>query len=157
MTTLYKHHVFVFRTDVKHYYESIEHETLLNKLALYLTNKFILNLLTQYMKRNIERSGNFEKINKGISVGCLHSPLIAIFYLVELDKAMASKLVFYRRYMDDIIVLAKIRWQLRKAIKTVNHYFCCLKLKQQPDKTFHVKTIYGERLTLINPDLKLLL
>jgi hypothetical protein len=45
--------------------------------------------------------------------------------------------------MDDIIVLAKTRWQLRKAIKTVNHYFCDLKLKQHPDKTFIGRTRKG--------------
>lgn len=38
--------------------------------------------------------------------------------------------------MDDIIVLAKTRWQLRKAVKTVNQIFNRLKLEQAPNKTF---------------------
>jgi hypothetical protein len=48
---------------------------------------------------------------------------------------MESKNVYYRRYMDDIIVLSPSRWKLRKAIKTVNQHFEQLKLKQHPDKT----------------------
>ena len=48
---------------------------------------------------------------------------------------MEDKSLFYRRYKDDIIVLSQTRWKLRKAIKTVNHHFEKLKLKQHPDKT----------------------
>ncbi|WP_252731868.1 reverse transcriptase domain-containing protein [Paraglaciecola arctica] len=61
--------------------------------------------------------------------------MISSFYLYELDKEMESKHVFYRRYMDDIIVLSSSRWKLRKAIKIVNQHFEKLQLKQHPDKT----------------------
>jgi RNA-directed DNA polymerase len=42
----------------------------------------------------------------------------------------------YRRFMDDVIVLTKTRWHLRKAVKIVNQYFNQLKVAQAPDKTF---------------------
>jgi hypothetical protein len=77
----------------------------------------------------------FTDFTQGISSGCSLSPLISSFYLYELDKAMEDKPVFYRRYMDDVIVLSTSRWKLRKAIKTVNQYFEKLKLKQHHDKT----------------------
>jgi RNA-directed DNA polymerase len=48
---------------------------------------------------------------------------------------MQDKPVYYRRYMDDIIVLSPSRWKLRKAIITVNQHFEKLKLKQHHDKT----------------------
>lgn len=40
-------HRFVLRTDVKQYYASIDHFLLMDKLALYIKDKFILNLLWQ--------------------------------------------------------------------------------------------------------------
>lgn len=126
---------FVFRTDVKSYYESINHEILLDKLAVYINDKIVLNLLAQYLKRSVEFGGLFTDITQGISSGCPLSPVISSFTLYELDKEMAGKPVFYRRYMDDIIVLSPTRWKLRKAIKTVNKHFEKLKLKQHPDKT----------------------
>jgi hypothetical protein len=126
---------FVFRTDVKSYYESINHEILLDNLSVYIKDKIVLNLLTQYLKRSVESGGLFKDIKQGISSGCPLSPLISSFYLYELDKEMEDKHVFYRRYMDDIIVLSPTRWKLRKAIKTVNQHFEKLKLKQHPDKT----------------------
>jgi hypothetical protein len=45
--------------------------------------------------------------------------------------------------MDDIIVLAKTRWHLRKAVKTVNQHFNQLKMAQAPDKTFMGKISKG--------------
>jgi hypothetical protein len=126
---------FVFRTDVKSYYESINHEILLDNLSVYIKDKIVMNLLSQYSKRSVESGGLFKDIKQGIASGCPLSPLISNFYLYELDKEMEDKPVFYRRYMDDIIVLSPTRWKLRKAIKTVNQHFEELKLKQHPDKT----------------------
>jgi retron-type reverse transcriptase len=126
---------FVFRTDVKSYYESINHEILLDKLSVYIKDKMMMNLLSQYLKRSIESGGVFRDITRGISSGCPLSPIISSFYLYELDKEMEGKPVYYRRYMDDIIVLSPSRWKLRKAIKTVNQHFEKRKLKQHPDKT----------------------
>lgn len=48
---------------------------------------------------------------------------------------------FYRRYMDNVIVLAKTRWHLRKAVRTVNQHFNQLKVAQAPDKTFIGKIV----------------
>lgn len=131
-----KTNTFVFRTDVKSYYDSIDHQILIDKLSHYIQDKWVLNLLTQYVKRSIEIGGNFIDVKRGISAGCPLSPLIASFFLYELDRAMEKKVSFYRRYMDDIIVLTKSRWQLRRAILCVNQYFERLGLAQHPDKTF---------------------
>lgn len=125
---------FVFRTDVKSYYESIHHTLLLEKFRQHIDDKLILNLITQYLTRSVEIGSNFKTYSKGISSGCPLSPLVASFYLYELDKAFERKRVFNRRYMDDIIVLTKSRWQLRRAIRYINQHFTLLKLKQHPTK-----------------------
>jgi len=43
---------------------------------------------------------------------------------------------FYRRYMDDVIILAKTRCHLNNAVRTVNQHFNHLKVVQAPDKPF---------------------
>lgn len=45
--------------------------------------------------------------------------------------------------MDDIIVLANTRWQLRRAITTINQHFERCKLKQHPDKTTIGRVVNG--------------
>jgi len=46
-------HQFVFRTDVKRYYASIDHAILMAQLEHHITDRRVLALLSQYMKRTI--------------------------------------------------------------------------------------------------------
>jgi RNA-directed DNA polymerase len=98
----------------------------------------------QFVKRTVERGGTFKSITCGISRGCPLSLVIAAYYLKGLDEQMTGDTrYFYRRFMDDIIVLAKTRWHLRKAVRTVNQHFNQLKVEQAPDKTFIGKISKG--------------
>ena len=125
------------KTDVKHYYESINHTILLQQLDKDIADSFIWRLLVQFVKRTVERGGTFKSITCGISRGCSLSPIVAAYYLKSLDKQMeGDPRYFYRRYMDDVIVLAKTHWHLHKAVRTVNQHFNQLKVEQAPDKTF---------------------
>jgi RNA-directed DNA polymerase len=137
-------YTYVMKTDVKGYYESIDHTILLKQLDKDITDPFIWRLLVQFVKRSVERGGTFKSITCGISRGCSLSPVIAAYYLTSLDKQMEGDTrYFYRRFMDDVIVLAKTRWHLRKAVKTVNQHFNQLKMAQAPDKTFMGKISKG--------------
>lgn len=127
---------FVLRTDVKGYYASIDHFLLMDQLAEYIKDKFILNLLWQYLHRVVEGDGLYREIQKGISRGCPLSPLIGAFFLFRLDAKFRQAGLFYVRYMDDILILTSTRWKLRRAVKTLNETFTALKLKKHPDKTF---------------------
>jgi RNA-directed DNA polymerase len=130
-------YTYVMKTDVKRYYESIDHTILLRQLDKDVTDPFIWRLLVQFVKRSVERGGTFKSITCGISRGCPLSPVIAAYYLKSLDEQMeGDPRYFYRRYMDDVIVLAKTRWHLRKAVRTTNQHFHQLKVEQAPDKTF---------------------
>jgi RNA-directed DNA polymerase len=137
-------YTYVMKTDVKGYYESIDHTILLKQLDKDIANPFIWRLLVQFVKRTVERGGTFKSITCGISRGCPLSPIIAAYYLKGLDEQMeGDPRYFYRRYMDDVIILAKSRWHLRKAISTVNQHFHQLKVEQAPDKTFIGKISKG--------------
>jgi hypothetical protein len=127
---------FVLGTDVKAYYASIDHFILLDRLAEYVKDRRVLNLLRQYLRRTAERAGEFWDYGKGISLGCPLSPLIGAFFLKRLDERMERSGLFYVRFMDDILVLAPTRWRLRKAVKAVNEVLGSLGLLKHPDKTF---------------------
>jgi hypothetical protein len=127
---------FVLRTDVKSYYASIDHLLLLDQLAVHIKDRRVLNLMGQYLRRTSERGGSFWDHEKGISLGCPPSPLIGGFFLNALDAAAAALPLFYVRFMDDILILAPTRWQLRRAVKVVNQILGTLSLEKHPDKTF---------------------
>ncbi len=127
---------FVLRTDVKSYYASIGHVALMDRLARFIPDRRVLNLLGQYLKRTSERGGQFFEHERGISLGCPLSPLMGAFFLAELDERMERSGMFYVRFMDDILVLAPTRWTLRRAVKAVNEVLGGLCLEKHPDKTF---------------------
>ncbi len=127
---------FVLRTDVKSYYASIDHLSLIDQLAEYVKDRRVLSLLGQYLRRTSERDGVFRDYEQGISLGCPLSPLIGASFLHELDQRMERGGLFYVRFMDDILVLAPTRWTLRRAVKAVNEVLGGLCLEKHPDKTF---------------------
>ena len=127
---------FVLRTDVKGYYASIDHFLLMEQLAEHIKDKFILNLLWQYLHRMVEHGGLYREIQQGISRGCPLSPLIGAFFLSRLDVRFLKDGLFYVRYMDDVLILAPTRWKLRRAVKMLNETLTALKLEKHPDKTF---------------------
>ena len=59
------------------------------------------------------------------------------YTIFERVQPAAAKLrLSYIRFMDDILILAPTRWQLRGAVKVVNQALGALRLEKHPDKTF---------------------
>jgi len=127
---------FVFRTDVKSYYASIDHDILLGLLEHVVADKRVLDLIRQYVRRTIYDGGLYEDVERGISLGCPLSPLMGAFYLKLLDERMEKTGLAYARFMDDWVILAPTRWKLRAAIRLVNDTLAELHVVQHPDKTF---------------------
>ncbi len=126
---------FVFRTDVKKYYASIDHGILLALVRQFVDDSALLRLIRLYLKRFVSDGGEYVDVMQGISLGCPLSPLMGALYLKPLDDRMAELGCFYIRFMDDWVVLTPTRWKLRRAIKAVNEVMGSLKVEQHPDKT----------------------
>ena len=120
---------------MKSSYASIDHVMLLDQLAVHIKDRGVLNLLGQHLRRTSERGGAFWDYEKGISLRCPLSPMTGAFFLNALDAAAAKLRLFYVRFMDDILILAPTRWQLRGAVKAVNQMLGALRLEKHPDKT----------------------
>jgi hypothetical protein len=105
-------HQFVFRTDVKGYYASINHHFLMEIVGRYVKDEYVLALLWGYLRRYVSDGGKFIDVTQGISLGCPLSPLMGALFLKPLDDRMAELGCFYVRFMDDWVVLAPTRWWL---------------------------------------------
>lgn len=136
-------HTFVFRTDVKGYYASINHELLFEQVRRLVPDRRVLNLVWQYMERWIRNGGNYTAVHCGIALGCPLSPLMGALYLKPLDDKMAALGCCYVRYMDDWVVMSPKRWKLREAIRAVNEVMDALRVEQHPDKTFIGRISHG--------------
>ena len=128
-------YTFVFRTDVKSYYDSIDHHILIAQLGEFVKDVRIIGFVWKYLNRLVEYNGIFREVKQGIPMGSSLSPLLGAFYLRGLDMRLAVPGVFYARYMDDILIMTKSRWRLRHAIKILNEEFGLLGLTKHPQKT----------------------
>jgi RNA-directed DNA polymerase len=144
-STVIKDYHYVCKTDVKHFYETIDQGLLIDQLYAQVTNKALRRYCYQVICRTVEVGGNYRTITTGISRGCPISPLLGALYLKSLDDAFTNHKSdwFYIRYMDDILILSQTRWQNRKAVKLLNAIFNKLKVTQHPDKTFIGKLSKG--------------
>ena len=127
---------FVFRTDVRSYYDSIRHDVLFSQLKQHIDEPRLLDLLWQYLHRTVYDDGRYEDVEQGISLGCPLSPLMGALFLDVLDRRMEATGLCYVRFMDDWVILAPTRWKLRKAVRIVNQTLAELRVQQHPDKTF---------------------
>ena len=76
------------------------------------------------------------------------SPFLGAVYLSPLDLAMEKlclkKKIYYIRYVDDLVILAKNRWDLKRALKILYSVLSELKLKvHTEEKRFIGRTDKG--------------
>ncbi len=126
---------FVARFDIAAYYDSMQHETIMGLLDTAGVDETLRSLVQQYLALpDLNHTG------RGMVAGGSLSPLLGALYLLPLDNAMhchvVSKRSHYVRYMDDIIILAKTRWHLRAAIRSLNEAIASVGLCLHQEKRF---------------------
>ncbi|EKN5104369.1 reverse transcriptase domain-containing protein [Yersinia enterocolitica] len=127
---------WVCRTDIRGYYRNINKQTLLDQLQQHVRNPVLRDLVHQYIHYTVEDGGTFYTPEKGISRGCPLSPLMGALHLYDIDEHFSQQQgIYYARYMDDIIILAKTRWQLRKHTKRLMQWFSEYGFEAHSDKT----------------------
>lgn len=98
---------FILVADVSDYTGHIRQDILLKKIEKIGFDKKTLALINLFIDNTALREGKLVKPEHGLVLG---TPLIALFYniyLDDFDKFCGSKVDFYRRVGDDLIVLDK--------------------------------------------------
>ncbi len=138
---------YVFKTDVYSYYASIDHTKLLDQLDARLKPilpAFKVNNLTlsiyHYLKRTIMGAGGSHSPDIGLPKGGCLSPYLGAVYLHRLDTLMQKWMqrgdVYYARFMDDLILVAKKRSVFRRAKQSMLNELALLNLSLRYEKTY---------------------
>ncbi|MBI2109722.1 hypothetical protein HYT58_00945 [Candidatus Woesearchaeota archaeon] len=93
---------YALKADIKHYFDTVDHEILINILRKKIKDEDIIRL-TQQILNNFKT----ETQGKGMPLGNMTSQFFANVYLNELDYFVKHKLKakYYIRYVDDFIIL----------------------------------------------------
>lgn len=101
--------------DIKGFYDSIDHEILLEQLRGYLTDKYIFSVL----KKIIELYSFEDGTQKGIPQGPAYARLLANLYLNDFDLYAKNHTTAYFRYVDDFYLFFESEGQARHGLKDV--------------------------------------
>jgi len=71
---------FVFKSDVKKYYASMDHNVLMGLVNSVVRDRKVRALIRGYMGHLVDEDGELRAIRKGISFGCPLSPLIGAVF-----------------------------------------------------------------------------
>lgn len=127
----------MLKCDIKKFFASIDHETLIRILSGYIPDKNILRLLNEVI------SSFQTKPKTGLPLGNLTSQLLVNIYMNEFDRFMKHKLrvKHYIRYSDDFVVLSESKEWLENLVNPIRAFLSeRLKLDLHPDKIF-IKTL----------------
>ncbi len=124
---------FVLKCDIKKFFASIDHQTLLLTLGVNIEDKGTLWLLEQIIESFHALPG------KGLPLGNLTSQLLVNIYMNEFDQFVKHKLKvkYYIRYADDFTMIYHSELELRSVLPLVERFLLEeLKLELHPDKVF---------------------
>lgn len=129
---------FILKCDVRKFFASIDHETLLYILKYHKLDRDTLWLLNQVIS-----SFDLTQTGKGLPLGNLTSQLLVNIYMNEFDQYVKHRLKqkYYIRYADDFVILSQNKDELVNLLRyIVVNLEDNLKLTLHPNKVF-IKTI----------------
>ena len=131
--------------DLSKYFDTLNHELLLNLVRKNVKDKRVIDLIKKYLKAGVMENGLLVRTREGSPQGGPLSPLLANIYLNEYDQEMARRGVPVIRYADDIVVLAKSARAAQRLLESTQKYLeGKLKLKMNVEKS-KVVSVYSIR------------
>ncbi len=131
--------------DLSKYFDTLNHELLMNMLREDIKDKLLIELIKRYLKSGVMENGLLMRTEEGSPQGGNLSPLLANIYLNKFDKEFEGRGVKVVRYADDIVLLAKSKRASERLLETSTRYLeKKLKLKVNTEKSKAV-SVYSIR------------
>lgn len=138
-------YTYVAIVDLTKYFDTLNHELLMNLLRRQIHDKRVTDLIKKYLKSGVMENGVICKTEEGSPQGGPLSPLLANIYLNEFDMEMESRRVKVIRYADDIVVFAKSQRAAGHLLESSRKYLeGKLKLKVNAQKSKAV-SVYSKQ------------
>ena len=113
---------YAVSVDLSKYFDTLNHELLMNLLHRKIQDMRILRIIKKYLKSGVMENGVICKTEEGSPQGGPLSPLLANIYLNEFDWEMHSRGVKTVRYADDIVVFAKSKRAAERLLESSRRY-----------------------------------
>ena len=108
--------------DLSKYFDTINHEILINLLRENVKDERVVQLIKRYLKSGVMENGVVIETDEGSPQGGNLSPLLANIYLNEFDQELLKRDVPCIRYADDIVLLAKSKRASERLLESSTRY-----------------------------------
>lgn len=150
-------HQYVAKLDVRKYFDNIDHDVLMMKLARLFKDKQLLSIFEKIIRSyesGIANGTDSEKRGKGVPIGNLTSQYFANHYLSETDHYIKEQLnvPLYVRYMDDMLLMGDDKTLLKRQISEIDRHIQQIGLQLKPvilNKTSVGVSFLGYKLALV--------
>lgn len=129
-------HEWIVDADLKSYFDTIDHDRLMERVREKIADGLVLDLVEGYLKQGVfTELEEWEPTETGTPQGAVISPLLANIYLNELDHLMKQDGYRVIRYADDFVVLCRTREEAEEALAQVRDWTEANALTLHPEKT----------------------
>lgn len=144
MCSLAKGKKWVLEVDIQGYFDTIDHEKLLDLVAEKVADGRVLELIRKMLKSGVMEELKYRAVTTGTPQGGVISPLLANIFLDYYDQKMAKEGFRVVRYADDFVIICEKKSHALVALeKTKKILEQELGLKLHPTKTRIVHATQG--------------
>jgi RNA-directed DNA polymerase len=127
--------VHVVDVDLRKYFDTIPHKSLMNEVAKRIADGGVLDLIEAYLQQGVLEEMRLWVPETGTPQGAVISPLLANVYLHPVDVAMEQAGYRLVRYADDMVVLCRTKQEAEAALAKLAELIEARGLQLHPDKT----------------------
>lgn len=127
---------WVVEIDLDQFFDRVNHDKLMGKLAKQISDKRTLKLIRSYLNSGIMEGGMVSVRQEGTPQGSPLSPVLSNVVLDELDKELEARGHKFVRYADDISIYVKSEKAAQRVKESTTEYLEKeLKLRVNREKT----------------------
>jgi len=136
---------YALKCDVRKFFDSIDHNTLLSILEKRIKDKKVMHLMREVVGSfDASRTNLFDR--KGVPIGNLTSQIFANIYMNEFDQFVKQvlKVKYYARYTDDFVIVSPDKAYLKDLLPPIQNFLKnTLYLELHPKKVTIRKHTHG--------------
>jgi group II intron reverse transcriptase/maturase len=125
----------VVDVDLEKFFDRVNHDVLMGKLAGKIADKRMLGLIRRYLEAGVMANGVVTERWEGTPQGGPLSPLLANVLLDEVDKELEKRGHAFVRYADDCNVYVRSRRAGEDVIETLRRLYARLRLRVNEAKS----------------------